>query len=343
MKLSQLHTYLLCYLKRKGINYSLTSHLLPLTSILLLTGCVFDDHSQDAPVADTQLGVFFDWQGVDGTARPSTMALTVFADGAQPVQTAFHGHAGGRVALAPNTYAMVGFNDDTEGLQALGSTYDSYEIAALPTVLSRVSAMFANTPYVPRAQSTSANELVAEPDMLWATASPKVVLSQAAQSWTMPMETATTEYRFTFTDVENLNYAVETVATISGMSGSWIPALHACSDTHCIIPFRLSGEGSTLTGSVRTFGHCPDSEDGETHDHWLVIYAEMKDGSKVYFSTDVTEAMHDADHVTDGTGTGDTELPIVVDGLPLPKPITNGSGLQPSVSEWKEISIDIPM
>ena len=70
----------------------------------------------------------------------------------------------------------------------------------------------------------------------------------------------------------------------------------------------------------------------------------MKDGSKVYFTTDVTNTMHDADHINprDG-GNGNTEIPIVIDQLPLPKPIVNDGGLQPAVNEWTEVFIDIPL
>ena len=54
--------------------------------------------------------------------------------------------------------------------------------------------------------------------------------------------------------------------------------------------------------------------------------------------------MHDTDHTNpDDGGTGHTEVPIVIDQLPLPKPIVNGSGLQPTVDEWTEVFISIPM
>ena len=34
---------------------------------------------------------------------------------------------------------------------------------------------------------------------------------------------------------------------------------------------------------------------------------------------------------------------IVVDGFKLPKPITNGGGLQPNVDEWESVDVDIEM
>ena len=188
--------------------------------------------------------------------------------------------------------------------------------------------------------------MVFEPDELWTSAAEGVtVTADSTQVVTMPMESAITDYNFTITNVENLSYAVEVMATLSGMSASWLPAQHRGSDTHCIIPFPLTGDGSSvLRGTVRTFGHCP-GEDADDHaEHQLTIYAEMKDGSKIYFTSDVTEAMHDAAHLNpDDGGTGETDVPIVIDQLPLPKPIVNGSGLQPSVAEWQEIQITIQM
>lgn len=34
---------------------------------------------------------------------------------------------------------------------------------------------------------------------------------------------------------------------------------------------------------------------------------------------------------------------IVLDGLPLPKPIVNGGGFKPTVKEWQTVDVDIKM
>ena len=328
----------------KNFHISMATLLLPLLCGVLLAACqkdLCDDHRHGG----ANLSVRFDWSG-EPDAAPATMALTVFADGAQPVQTGFHGREGGEASLSPNTYRLIGFNDDTESLFARGGTWADYEIYAQETVLSRVTRMFQGTRTVPQVRGTEDEPVVFEPDELWTSAREGVtVTANSTQVITMPMESAITDYNFTITNVENLSYAVEVMATLSGMSASWLPAQHRGSDTHCIIPFPLTGDGSSvLRGTVRTFGHCP-GEDADHHaEHLLTIYAEMKDGSKIYFTSDVTEQMHDAAHLNpDDGGTGETEVPIVIDQLPLPKPIVNGSGLQPSVAEWQEIRITIQM
>lgn len=314
----------------------------------LLTGCgtVIEDDIDAWNDGDPNLSVRFDWSQA-ASARPASMALAVFADGAQPVQTAFSGRDGGRLAISSGTYRLISFNDDTESLFSRGSSWSSFEIYSQVTSLSeatRYTRIFQNTRSIPVARGTEDEPVIFEPDELWTSSlAESSVGSDFLTTVVMPMRPTISTYSFTVRHVENLEYAVEVVASLSGMSGSWLPAAHVPSDTHCIIPFMFHEQNGTLEGTVSTFGHCPG--EGDSHaKHLLTIYAEMKDGSKVFFTTDVTNAMHDANHLnpTDG-GTGNTIVPIVIDTLPLPTPVTEGSGMQPSVVEWQEINVVVPM
>ena len=69
-----------------------------------------------------------------------------------------------------------------------------------------------------------------------------------------------------------------------------------------------------------------------------MVYAQLTDGTNWYYEKDVTDQVHDENQKDD------THIKIVLDQLPLPKPApgTDG-GLQPSVSKWNEIYIDIKM
>lgn len=69
--------------------------------------------------------------------------------------------------------------------------------------------------------------------------------------------------------------------------------------------------------------------------HKLVIYAIMADGSKNYYTFDVTTQVDEAASPHD--------VHILLDGLPLPKPIVNGGGFHPVVDEWQNIDVDVPM
>lgn len=67
----------------------------------------------------------------------------------------------------------------------------------------------------------------------------------------------------------------------------------------------------------------------------MTIYAVLADESKWYYTYDVTDQIHSAPD--------QRNVHIVLDGLPLPKPIVNGGGFQPSVDEWQSVDVDIEM
>lgn len=61
----------------------------------------------------------------------------------------------------------------------------------------------------------------------------------------------------------------------------------------------------------------------------------MSDGSKNYYTFDVTRQVDDAADPRD--------VHIILDSLSLPKPIVNGGGFQPVVDEWQNVEVEIPM
>ena len=67
-----------------------------------------------------------------------------------------------------------------------------------------------------------------------------------------------------------------------------------------------------------------------------VIYSVMSFFFFYYFEADVTGQLHDP-------AQDPTHIVIVIDKLPLPKPITGGGGLQPTVKDWEEVHISLPM
>lgn len=326
--------------------------LLTYTTILLsllLTSCYSHKELEHSGAADVT--VRFDWAAYPDAA-PKTMALMVFADASSPVLLSFASQWGGTTVLPSGVYQFIGFNDDTYDLIAYGDTWQDFQIYSQPTSLVAFAPMFARqrAAAIPRAPFTDDQEVIFEPDQVWTAVHDYRQLDVLENNvLTMTMEDAITRYSFTINNVENLRYVTDIAATISGMSGSWIPALHRGSDTECIIPFNLTSDGtSTLTGTVRTFGHCPNhvegEDDGAEHEHSLVVYAQMMDGAKYYYTFDITEQLHEADPGGGGGGseTGG-EIDITLDNVPLPKPLVNGSGIQPEVGGWTEVIVNIPM
>ena len=297
------------------------------------------DHTHGEVVGS--LRVEFEWSNLEW-ADPSMMRLAMFRSGSKPVQVPFNGKDGGLVSLTHGSYDLIGYNSDTEVFGTRNDSWSDFEIYTVETELSAFSRMFATTRNIPRSRGTENELVVFEPEELWTSARQDIqVVVQQTQSVKMPMQAATTEYNFTINNVDNLKYVNEVAATLSGMSLSWLPAQGRPSNTHSIIPFTMTKDSDgSIKGTVRTFGHCPGHDDDVESTHMLTVYFELSDHSKYFFSFDVTEEMHDGRHWTEDET---TEVPIVLDDIPLPTPITNGSGLHPNVTEWMEVPVEIDM
>ena len=309
--------------------------LLTFLSVLLFPSCTHKDLDFSG-VAD--LTVEFDWSQVS-SANPSSMMLAAFSSGSQPVRKPLSGKNGGGIMLPAAEYGLIAYNDDTEGLLHRGVTWLDYELYTQQAELTRMSRMFTRSQSVPRGAGTENQEMVEEPEQVWTSATDSIeVTGSLGKKVRMVMEEATYTIRFTVKKVENLNFLNDVMASVSGMSGSWYPARHLCSEPLCIIPFYMHSDGHTLTGAVRTFGYRPTA-DGTKPEHVLVIYVELTDGSKYYYQFDVSDAINEAEPGEDGQ----TEITVELDELPLPKPFYNGSGLQPDIADWEEVKISINM
>ena len=115
-------------------------------------------------------------------------------------------------------------------------------------------------------------------------------------------------------------------------------------------------DATTLEMNFRVFGHCPEEHEHEQghaetlHNHLLTIYAVLNDGSKWYYTTDITTKMHKEQPGTEpGTEPGsepedDEVITVEVEGLPIPEPISDGNGgFQPTIDGWQSIEIEVGM
>lgn len=306
--------------------------------LLLLCSCNHKDLDFTG-VAD--LTVAFDWSQVS-SANPSSMMLTAFSSGRQPVQKPVQGSSRGTISLPVGDYQFIAFNDNTEDVSSRGSMWTDYEVYALQAELWNFSRMFGRTRSVPRGAGTEGQQVINQPDEVWTSAVSDVsITGSIGKVVTMPMEAATFTIRFTIKNVDNIDFVNDVLATVSGMAGAWWPAQHVCSYSQCIIPFNLTRSGQSYSGDVRTFGYRPFDSEGNKIQHLLVIYAEMSDGSKKYYTFDVTEQMNNIAPADGGAVTAEVE--IVLDELPLPKPLNDGTGLDPDVQDWEEVPISLNM
>ena len=129
--------------------------------------------------------------------------------------------------------------------------------------------------------------------------------------------------------------------SLSGMSGSVFCAAEQVRREYVTLPFEASaGDDTTIEGEFHTFGHYDADTDvtraGDDAEapHKLVLYVWLKDGSKYYYTFDVTDQVDEAPEKR--------RVHIVIDGLTLPEPITGGD-MDVAVDDWIVVNEDITM
>lgn len=315
---------------RKAIAGCLAIMLLP-----LLTACEHKalcyDHSHT-----TQLEVVFDWTEAPD-ADPATMSLYLYPeDGSEPMRYEFTDRTGGIITVPIGVYDALCVNSDKETHRIQNKErMETFQVTTGDTRSLR-GALASKSETAPLARGAEEERSVMEPEALWSdhaerlnihpeTGVQKIVLTPRQR-----VNTCSVEVR----NVDNLRYVSAVSAAVTGMAGGWLPGIDCLTDEKVTIPFEVHAneDKTTLTGDLSFFGHC-SKVDGT---HKLMIYTQMSDGSTYYFEEDVTGQLHDP-------AQDPTHIVIEIDKLPLPKPITGGGGLQPTVKDWQEIFIDLPM
>lgn len=328
----------------KRSTYSLSrllSFLLPLTPYLspLFVSCEYKDlcydHNHTGDVT-----INFDWAKEPDTRVDGMTVLfyNVDAPQSEPLRYDFAGMDGGHARLQPGTYRAMAYNYDTEtilyrGLDAhnLLEAYTRNSSIEEGTQLSRSG--------MPRAANTEDEPVILEPDPLYGTYSePFTVPANGQCSVTMLPESRVTELEIIITNVPNLQYSTQFGGALSGLAPSVWMESGVPGDGHVTQAFTATVVGeSTLEMHTRIFGHCADVD----WPHLLTIYAILADGNKWYYVVDVTDQMHLEDEPDPSDH--DQEIVITLDELPVPKPIVNGSGFQPTLDDWQGVEIDVKM
>ncbi|MDO4164768.1 MAG: DUF5119 domain-containing protein [Bacteroides sp.] len=308
-----------------------------LTALLCLASCNHKSIDFDY-TGNTRLKVNFDWQNAP-EAEPVTMSLYLFPDDDDESQRyEFTNKSGGDIQAAYGEYTAICLNSYTEHIEYRNTDSQStFELTTGTTTLLRsISTLGVRSSSAPRAAGTEDERIAYSPDPSWTdhNESVAVIYGDTTRSVTFYPSPCYCIYTVKIVNCENLEYVSATDGSISGMAGGWIPAQEALSSEKVTIPFStvIGEDYTTLTAEFTTFGHCPDNEEGT---HTLMIYAVLADGNKYSYSYDVTEQVHGASdpyHVL-----------IELDGLPLPQPIENGSGMQPEVDGWSQENVYVDM
>ena len=283
---------------------------------------------------EAEMDVRFDWSEVEGT-KPSSMSLYLFNSANSMIPVSFPNASGGAVRIMADRYQALAYNSDTETFQSAGDSWTNFELQVSETSLEAYTRMFATTRSVPRAEDTDEEPVIHEPDQLWTGATGQHDFRALGDDMVLTMHEATCEFHLTIHNVENSKYVTGIAATVSGMSSSFIPSKGKPSQTASIICIPLTQtDETTLQGSVRCLGHCPE----QLQSHKLVVYAMMETGQRYYYTIDISDLMHPG-----GKSGGNVDVDIDIDKLPLPQPILDDGGLHPEVDEWSEITVPVEM
>ena len=316
--------------------------LLLLITCLAFASCEYKDLCYDHNHW-VNVRVMFDWSQCE-EADPKGMTVLFYnqeVPGSEPVRYDLVGRDGEMVRLIPGVYRAVAYNYDTETILYQGmdelSTLEGY---------TRNSSIEEGTQLtrsgMPRAVSTEQEPVILEPDILWGAVSEPFSLMMSDESVTITLHPTprTIKVDIEIHNVPNLNYTGQFGGALSGLSPGVMMADGELADGVATQAFTCQVvDGNTLQMSVRIFGHCSHRDEGDLEQHLLTIYAILADGTKWYHTIDVTDKMHNwGDNPDD-----EEEIHIYLDGLPVPKPIVNGSGFQPTIDGWKGEEIEVTM
>lgn len=329
--------------------------LVLLITLTSLSSCKADlrelcyDHSH---MSDIQ--VRFQWPATEQTqvTGMTTLFYPTAQPSAEPVRYDFTGRDGGTVRLTSGDYQPIAYNNDTETILYRGTSS-----AGTLEAYTRRSSIEEGTQLtrsgMPRAPGTESEPVILEPDPLWAAVSEPVTLQNVAgQEIVMPTVSRVFLVDITINHVPNLQYTGQFGGALSGLAASVMMDSGELSDETATQAFTAQVVGdSTLQMRFRIFGHCPRRREGDIHEHLFTIYAVLADGSKWYYTQDVSQQMHDKtknpDIHYDPSHPETLEITYTIDvdldELPVPKPIVNGGGFQPSIDGWQSIEIPVDM
>lgn len=292
------------------------------------------DHSHTVPV-----DVVFDWTEAPD-ADPDMMEVYFFPqDGSAAHRIAFNGLDGGTIELPYGNYDIITVSADGSGatanLRRGTEAWESFEIYTRDASVLEGMGMSSTTAEPPRAEGAENESGALAPDMLWSDRQQDMTVKAADRlTVTLYPEQSATRFTIEIDGAENLKYVKSVSGTLSGLSRGYFVGTDKLNAECVSVPFGMrSDRESRLDGTCLGFGHCPE-ENGDTP-HKLVVYAVLADGSQWYYEYDVTDQVHDAPDQRD--------IHIRLNGLPLPKPIVNGSGMHPSVDDWENEQVDIEM
>lgn len=303
-----------------------------LTFYLFFSSCEHKELSLGQPRV-RNIRVEFDWSKAPD-ANPRGMCVFFYPDEGTrgPVQRIdYSGRDGGAIDLYPGSYHIVAYNNDTEAILFSGQD-DFFSHLGYTREGGIFEPVFgASSQKVSSADNGVEQIVVICPDMLWGGSLTSHEVIEDEQVITIYPEELVCHYTFEVRNVGNIEHMVQTSGILTSMSPHVMFNDGSLGDEGVTIPFAANRTDSRMTGEFLTFGH----HESNRERHSMIFYVWMDDGSKWYYTYDVTDQI---DNAPDRR-----HVHIVIEQLDLPTPITTGEGFAPSVDGYETERVDIEM
>lgn len=321
-----------------------------------LSSCRHKGFCYDHPHTQT-LRLVFDWRDAPQASPEGMCAYFHPLDGedAPMRRFDFRGLRGGEITLQRGRYHVICYNNDTEAVQISGSSaYATHQAYTRETNLFEPIIGTGGSYSAPAGRDES-ERVVQCPDMLWGCYQLDIEVTESGITYTpaypvgVSRASAATvhdadsvvlfphelicHYSYEIRDVRNLGSVTQMCASLSAMAPSLYFGGERLTAEPVTLPFAATADmaDSTIVGQFLTFGHNPASAKANK----LVLYVWLNDGSKYYYTWDVSRQVDNAPDPR--------HVHLIVEGLNLPTPISGAGGLDPSVDDWTEVEDDIYM
>lgn len=311
-------------------------------SILILaltTSCQHKELCYEHPhKANVRIG--YEWP--EGTANhPASMSVYVYhiGDSTDFVRYEFDNHTGGDIELPFGMYRLLSLNSDTPNIEyAERDSLETFVIYA--SEASILDGTNIKTSKLPTLDEVGVERHLSSIDSLWCCdIKDSTIIDQNFVDDTTQMsqisftpEYITRSINIEITKVENADFATGGLSmSLSGLPAGYYPyeGKHTDEIGTYISTLQEGKTNKTLIGSLNTFG-INKEKPGK---HYLVVYAILSDGTKWFYSYDVTDQIY--------SHPNNKNITISVSGLPIPSPLFNGGGINPDVDTW--IYNDVPV
>ncbi len=311
-------------------------YAMSLIAIAALTSCdhkeLCFDHTHTMSV-----NVVFDWRKAPD-ANPASMELHLFDESTNEASRySFSGRDGAPIHVKGGKYNSLCLNNDNTDWALLKNTSDieTFEIYTMDEPTLRGYGLLSRA--VPRAEGTENERIAMTPGMVWCDRedSINIPIDVSNKTITLYPEEVVCHYTVDIDSIENMDYlsGSSVDATLSGMAEGYMQGCKSTSDDKVTMPFVLEAEPSRdlLHAEFLTFGECRSSK----YPHLLTVYMILSDGSKWYYTFDVSQQIY--------TAPDPRHVHIVIHGLKFPKPMSADGGIRPNVNDWNTDIVDITM